>query len=388
MTVSPGSGGGNTVFNLLEPPPPGSEVYYATPDDYPPHWAPFPEVADRVCLFTVPKGLSLPGGSRMALLRIANRCGRRLNLHWARHAVLNQLLQVVHACGIQQLLLCPQSLLDLTASLALMRKTSLPAVAWFMDDYYSASRDGRAVGELWARVARRFVISEAMRERFTQLYGGACEVLNNSVPVPCSNPARGHGSPLRLAYAGAAHSYYLDTLSMVLRGFAGFRSRVELDLYTHEELPPALTGKDCLPCHRRPVLPSAKLVERLWDYDVLLLLSSFRPEHRSLAETSLASKIADYLASGRCILAFGPPYAENIRYAQRHGFAEVATTNQQLRPALLRLLHDPGRRRDLGARAWDFARANHDQRQNAPRLWRALSEAHGVGAANNFAAAA
>lgn len=388
MTVSPGSGGGNTVFNLLEPPPSGSEVLYAAPGDHPLHWAPFPELAGRMRPFAVPKWCSLPGGNRLALLRVANRCGKRLHLRWARHAVVNQLQQVVNACEIQQLLLCPQSILDLTASLALLRKTSLPAVAWFMDDYFRSRSDSRTAGELWAHASRRFVISEAMQERFTQLYGGECEVLNNSVSVPASNPARPHGLPLRIAYAGAAHSYYRDTLLMVLREFAGLDGQVELDLYTHEELPPALTGKDCLPCHRRLPLPSAKLIERLWEYDVLLLLSSFRPEHRSIAETSLASKIADYLASGCCILAFGPPYAENIRYAQRHGFAEVVATNQRLRPTLLRLLHDSGRRLDLGARAYEFALARHDRRRNAPRLWRALFEANAAGRTNNFAAAA
>ena len=376
------------MFNLLEPPPPGSEVIYAAPSDCPLHWAPFPELAGRVCPFAVPEWCSLPGGNRLALLRVANRCGKRIHLRWARHAVVNQLQQVVNGCEIQQLLLCPQSILDLTASLALLRKTSLPAVAWFMDDYYRSRSANRAAGKLWARAARRFVISEAMQERFTQLYGDECEVLNNSVSVPPFNPAKPHGLPLRIAYAGAAHSYYRDTLSMVLGELAGLDGQVELDLYTHEELPLALTGKDCLPCHRRLPLPSAKLIERLWDYDVLLHLSSFRPEHRSIAETSLASKIADYLASGRCILAFGPPYAENIRYAQRHGLAEVVTTNQQLRSTLLRLLQDPGRRLDLGARAYEFALARHDQRRNAPRLWRALFEANAAGVANKFAAAA
>ena len=376
------------MFNLLEPPPPGSEVLYASPGDHPLHWAPFPELAGRVCPFTVPRWFSLPGENRLALLRVANRCGKRIHLRWARHAVVRQLLQHAKEHEIQQLLLCPQSLLDLTASLALMRKTRLPAVAWFMDDYYRSRSASRAAGKLWARVARRFVISEAMQERFTQLYGGECEVLNNSVSVPCFNPPKPHGLPLRVAYAGAAHSYYRDTLSLVLYELAGLDGQVELDLYTCEELPPALTGTDCLPCRRRPVLPSPKLIERLWEYDVLLLLSSFRAEHRSIAETSLASKIADYLAAGRCILAFGPPYAENIRYAQRHGCAEVVTASRQLRPALLRLLHDPGHRRDLGARAYEFARERHDQRRNAPRLWRALFQANAAGVANQFAAAA
>lgn len=387
MTVSPGSGGGNTVFNLLEPAPAGSEVLYATPGGYPPHWAPFPEVADRVCSFAVPRWFQLPGGNRLALMRIANRGGRCIHAAWARHAVVRQLLHHVRRCAIEVLLLCPQSMLDVTAGLALMEKTGLPAVAWFMDDYYSGVSAGKAVGQLWAQAARRFVISEAMRERYSRLYEAECEVLNNAVPVPSPKPPLAHGMPLRIAYAGATHSYYLDTLSTVLHELAGLEGQAELDIYTHEEIPPALAGNGCLPCHRRPVLPCKKLIERLSNYDVLLLLSSFKPEHRPIAETSLASKVADYLASGRCILVFGPSYAENVRYAQRHGFAEVATTPEDLRPTLLRLLQDPGRRRALGERAWEFARQKHDRRQNYARLWRALCESHAAAASKGADAA-
>ena len=387
MTVSPGSGGGNTVFNLLEPGPEGSEVLYATPSDYPPHWAPFPELASRVCSFTVPSPVQIPG-NRLALVRLANQCGGKMQAAWRERSVVRQVTEFIRRAGVEVLLLCPQSMLDLTAGLALMRKARLPAVAWFMDDYYSAGTSRLLAGELWALARRRFVISEAMQEGFSRLYGGECEVLNNAVAVPCSPPPRPDTLPLRMAYAGAAHGYYLDTLAMALCELAGLDGQIELDLYTHDELPPGLAGNGRLPYHRRPVLSSAELIRQLWEYDVLLLLSSFRPEHRPIAETSLASKIAEYLASGRCILVFGPPYAENVRYAQRHGFADVATTRRELRPALLRLLHDPARRRALGERACEWARAKHDRGPNAGRLWRALFEAHAAVAACKHAVAA
>lgn len=377
MTVSPGSGGGNTVFNLLEPAPAGSEVLYATPADYPSHWQPFPELAGRVRPFTVPARPHFPGDS-LGVSRLANRWAGQVHAAWSQTSVVRQLLQLITKTDVQVLLLCPQSMLDLSAAVALTRKLCLPAAVWFMDDYYGAGNASRQVAELWARSRPRFVISEAMRERFSWLYGGECEVLNNSVPAPYPEPARPHALPLRIAYAGAAHSYYLETLAIALRELAGLDGQLQLDIYTYDELPPALAGGGCLPYHRRPVLPCRELSARLRDYDVLLLVSSFRPDHRSLAETSLASKTAEYLASGRCILVFGPPYAEDVRYAQRYGFAEVATRSQELRPVLLRLLHDPGRRRTLGERAYEFARAHHDQRQNSARLWRGLFEACGA----------
>jgi glycosyltransferase involved in cell wall biosynthesis len=376
MTVSPGSGGGNTVFNLLEPSQPDSEVFYATPTSHAPHWAPFAELGARICWFDLPSPVQLRGGSKISAIRKVNGLWARLRANSLRRSVVTQLIEHIRKAEIEVLLLCPQSMLDLTASVDVLQKTGLPAVVWFMDNYYSNRSAAAVVKQLWDRSHRRFVVSEGMEQYFSKLYGGECRVLNNSVSIPCySAPTVDPKSRLRIVYAGAMNGYYLDSILMVLNELSGLDPQIELDIYSHERLLDEYTTAGHFPYRQRPPVPASKLVERLRQYDVLLLLSSFKLDNRPIAETSLASKIADYLVTGRCILAFGPGYAENVRYARRYGFAEVVTSREDLRAAVLALARDPERRRKIGERAYYFGRKRHNQEANTAKLWRALSDA-------------
>jgi hypothetical protein len=56
MAVTPRTGGGNAVFNVVEPPPEGSEAFYATLVSGPFDETVFPELASRVRTF--PSGLN------------------------------------------------------------------------------------------------------------------------------------------------------------------------------------------------------------------------------------------------------------------------------------------------------------------------------------------
>jgi hypothetical protein len=394
MTVSPGSGGGNTVHNLLEPCPPGGEVFYATPSEHPPHWSPFPDIAPRVRTFSIfadPR-LRLRGARHSRVVRKFNELMLRRAERALRQKAVRQMAEFIRESRIDVLLVCPQSRRDLAACAELMEKTGVPAVVWFMDDYYGDAEAVADVRRVWDGARRRFVISEAMQRRFVSVYGGECEVLNNSVDFterPDETTLEleaATDSRLRVVYAGAMHSYYDDVLRMTLEELRGLGDVVSLDIYSHEALPPELSPEEGDSWRHFAPVTADRLGPLLREYDVLLLLSSFKPEHRALAETSLASKTADYLAAGRCILVYGPEYAENVGYARRHNFGEVVTSASAgaLRAAFVALALDPERRREAGERAYRFGRARHDRATNSERLWGALSETR-AGAASSRA---
>ena len=380
MTVSPGSGGGNTVYNLLEPNPSGCEVFYATPARYPAHWSPFPELSSRICEYEneSKKGLALRG-QRFDLVRALNERLARRNLRALRESIVGQLCGCVARLNINVLLLCPQSDVDLRVCGELTKRTKLPAVVWFMDDYFTNQGAAGVVDETLRSARETFVISEAMQRNFKEAFGYDSAVLNNSVDFPASCPAPdgGQGGPLRLAYTGALHSYYADAMARVLNEVRGLEGKVEMDIYSHEGLPERPLDAAAGPWRRMEPIASGDMVETLRKYDVLLMLSSFRPEHRTIAETSLASKFADYLAAGRCILAYGPDYAENIRYTQRHELGVTVTCDSpgSLRHTVLGLVEDPERRARLGLQAFEFGKRTRDREVNRQRLWHALCSA-------------
>jgi hypothetical protein len=380
MTVSAGSGGGNTAYNLLEPNPPGSEVFYATPTKHAPHWSPFPQLSSRICRYEDgARVVALRGGSRIKLIRKLNEKFAKRNLERSTKSITGQLSAYIERAKIDVLLLCPQSIVDLSVSRELVSDTGLPSVVWFMDDYFHGTGASRLVNDILKRASERFVISEEMCRRFKENFGCESDILNNSVDFPASypEPASVAGEPLRIAYTGALNSYYADVMGQVLNDLQGLEGKVEIDIYSHEELPSHFKKKYKTPWRHMNPVAADNLVNTLHRYDVLLMLSSFLPEHKTIAETSLASKFADYFAAGRCILAYGPAYAENVKYVERHKLGVTVTSNTpgSLKDEVLKLLNKPEDRLRLGLAAFCFGKKTRDKGMNRQRLWRALSNA-------------
>lgn len=378
MTVSAGSGGGNTVYNLLEPSPSGSEVFYATPTKYPSHWSPFPELSSRIYTYeNGSRGLYLRGGGRIKFIRKLNENLAGLNLQILTKSITKQLCKYIKQANIDVLLLCPQGTVDLTVSKKLVRDTGLPFVVWFMDDYFTDNGAAHLLEDILKKACERFVISEEMQRRFKEEFGCDSKVLNNSVEFPASYPehVKKKGERLRIAYTGALHSYYADAMTHVLNDLQGLEDKVEIDIYSHEKLPSCFKENHKTPWRHMNPVAANELVKTLHDYDVLLMLSSFLPEHRTLAETSLASKFTDYLAAGRCILAYGPAYAANIKYVERHGLGITVTSNSPgiLKNEVLKLLDEPEYPRQLAFQAFCFGKKTRDRDISKERLWRALS---------------
>jgi glycosyltransferase involved in cell wall biosynthesis len=305
----------------------------------------------------------------------------RLNAENMKAPIVERLLRDVEELRPDVLLVSPQPLLDVVVSNEVVEKTGLPTVVWFMDDYYEDRYSKAKVKELWRAASARFVSSESMQEKFAETYGGECSVLLNPIryPKPYRPPTPSPDGRLRLAYAGTINSYYVKTMRSVLEELRGLSDKMVLDVYTSDPLP--ADDLDDLPLRHLPVVRPAQLVETLQGYDVLLLLSSFERDWRATAETAQAGKMAEYLASGRCVLAYGPSYADNVRYLERHGIGETVTSPSPgaLRQAVLSLADAPERREELGEEAYRFGQEHRDSEKTRERMWRALLEAANSG---------
>lgn len=389
IVVTPATGGGNFVYNVLEPAPKGSEIFYAGPASYPPHMAPYPGIVPRIRSYSVEsEGLvpvlregtvrkrlrSLKGTLRLEGLSL------RLNAEKMKVPFAEHIVKDIEELQPDLLLFAPQPLLDVVVAGEISRRSGLPYAVWFMDDYYKDRYSKARVKELWRGASARFVSSDSMKEKFSTLYGGSCEVVLSPIRTPTEYlpPEPSSDGRLRVAYAGTVNDYYAAAMRKVLRELRGLSDRLALDVYTADPLPAEGLENDVPLRHRSLVLPD-ELVEKLRGYDVLLLLSSFEPEWRTVAETAQAGKMADYLAAGRCILAFGPQYADNVQYVRKHGIGELVTSDTPgaLRATILSLLDEPGRRQELGKKAHKFGLEHRDRTKSHEYLWRTLIEAVG-----------
>jgi glycosyltransferase involved in cell wall biosynthesis len=107
--------------------------------------------------------------------------------------------------------------------------------------------------------------------------------------------------------------------------------------------------------------------------DILFLPASFAKEEAAVVIAGFPTKTADYMASGRPILVFGPEYSSLVRYARQYEFAEVVTEpgDDALAKGIRTIVSSPTRQAELVSRAFSVLSTNHDifkQRREFRRL--------------------
>ena len=90
---------------------------------------------------------------------------------------------------------------------------------------------------------------------------------------------------------------------------------------------------------------------------------SFDESTKKTVSYSVSTKVADSLASGTCILAYGPSDVASIEYLKNHKAAYCITDDVQLLDGLKKLIESPDQREKIIANAYELAKKNHNQNE-------------------------
>ena len=272
---------------------------------------------------------------------------------------------------------------------AAARITRTPYIVFVHDYYLNDKRSifGKIV-RLGTQVALRdaakvFAISPGMRERLQSDLGAESEVqlpatkahpkdANQRVWIRNENPC--------IVYAGAITNAVEDCLGLLIQVLIDGAlkpcgidsSRIQLYSAISPEQVKA-RGWRHPDVHVSSWISQADLPRALSKADILFLPFSFREDVRDSIETAFPSKTADYLASGRPILVFGPKYSTLVSYASQEGFAEVVDefNAEALARGIQNIALSPSRQKTLGTRSLETFSRNHDierQRREVEQL--------------------
>ena len=89
---------------------------------------------------------------------------------------------------------------------------------------------------------------------------------------------------------------------------------------------------------------------------------------------SVSTKIADSLASGTCLLAYGPAEVASIEYLIENEAAFCATSEDELASVLTELLTNEEKRELIVKNALALAKKNHDSEANCRMIKETLEE--------------
>lgn len=215
-----------------------------------------------------------------------------------------------------------------------------------------------------------FTIGEGMSRAYEEKYGVVSTPLMNAVAVPTQRPPlpnRG-GDRMVFSYVGSLHSNRWRILLQIATSFERLVERGvmgELRVYSAE--PPSGALAEAL--DRPPFVQYSGALDAtgvgrvLEESDVLVHVESDDRASKMATRLSVSTKIPEYMAAARPILAVGPSDVASIAYLDSTGTAFIAHpgSGEELDARLAEIISDPVERQIRAERAWDLARRNHDE---------------------------
>jgi hypothetical protein len=205
-------------------------------------------------------------------------------------------------------------------------------------------------------------------------------VIGPEAPSALNAPRTGR---FRVAYAGSVWPMHWDAVAAVAQGVQRLRDSgvdIEFVLFTDR----FFWGRHEADWRRWGVvdgglIPYAELGAALSACDLLLVASSFDPSQAHMSRSSIQTKVTDYMAVGRPILACGPADAASHRFLRERDcayFAESAAPaaiDESLRACIAWRAEGPV----VARHAWDAVRREHELVGVTDRLYAFLAGATG-----------
>lgn len=275
-----------------------------------------------------------------------------------------------------------QSCFSYRIAIAIAMSRKIPLHLYFTDDYIiehdkllpQSLIKYLAVRYYMRRALRmigiKFAISELMADIYGDKFGCKFHVLRYTPALGrASNSDRG-GAPFRMVYAGnlglsrwKAICEVADAVAAIL----GPGSTGALEVYSAVGVPQRVIRE----FRKRPaihfggILSPDDLGRRMNAASCLLHVESFDRSARRLTRFSLSTKIPQYLALGKCILAYGPAEVASMHLLAGQDLGLVVTNPDVIEESVRRVIHDEATRRKYAIRAREFAAAQLLK----PKMW-------------------
>ena len=227
---------------------------------------------------------------------------------------------------------------------------------------------------------KMLALNDTMAEAYRNFFGRECGVVWTATNL---EPAAAEKADLPakqgIAYlgdVGLGRNRQLAEIAGALRECAGPGIPECLDVYSAETDPEILKPLQEHPGIRfHGAVPGNRVPEIIRESRAVIHTESFDPVIRERIRYSLSTKIADSLAGGTCLLAYGPAEAASMDYLIRNGAAFAATSPEELRTVLPRVFTDDEAYLRTSEKAAALAWKNHRPETTRETIRSTLAEA-------------
>ena len=260
----------------------------------------------------------------------------------------------------------------------IIRKTGKPFVCYLADDNYSYD----SCADVWSYIHRfwmrknvkwlsthckqMFVIVEKEKEDTDNLFGTDSVILTKGIDFS-NKPFAPHplNNPIKFVYTGSLIIGRDKTMALIADAINDLNSngvKAELDIYSRD-----IPDDDVMArlnhgaSHHKGFIQRSEVDRVQRGADVVVFAEALEGRAANIARLSFSTKITDYLANGKCILAVGKDYIAPIDYFARNDSAIIATDAEQIKEKIKLIIENPSVVAEYCRKAYDCAVRNHEK---------------------------
>ena len=258
-------------------------------------------------------------------------------------------------------------------ALKIAKRKNIPLYVSCMDDFYFYNKNedmflGKLEHKLFMKNVFKcmeyssgiFPICEKMSDEYSKLFNKPCYTLHTGSDI--EEPLKGKRGN-KISYLGnldfERHKQLID-LGKALLKIESDKKPEYIDVYSAETRPEileVLTKENGINfCGKI----SAEEVKKVISESALIIhTESFEEKIMQTVAYSVSTKIADSLASGTCLLAYGPKGIASMDYLIQNDVAFCITSKEQAEDKLKQIIEDEKLREEIISRQLKLAEKNH-----------------------------
>lgn len=269
-------------------------------------------------------------------------------------------------------------------ALKIARQRKIPIVTYICDEYYfvknpAALLDRLRLGLLRAKMEKLMkktdhlvVISEEMNQAYQQRFGLPTTTLMTGAAMTAEK--KDQREVRNLCYFGNIRCNRFVPLGQIGRALDEINRRkgtaYRLKIYTAEKESEILEPLAQIPSVELCGFVSGEAFRQAVNQaDLLLHTEAFDKQSMDFTQHSVSTKIADSLACGIPLVAYGPGEISSMAHLIRHECAITATAEDQLTDTLLTAFEDEAARQRTVEKALRVAAKLHNSEITSSRLW-------------------
>ena len=304
------------------------------------------------------------------------RARQLVNIQFAIRQYARRLTSILQTERCDRIVACTGDVALLPAAYIAGRRLGIPFYAYIFDHYSHrewqdmAARywAGRYEPALMRNASAVIVPNEILAKELHDQYGIQPTVIHNSFDLsPYESELQPSGNAvsdeIRIVYTGEIYEAHYDAFRNLIKAIELLgRQDLKLHLYTSHPLEYLNQKGIAGPIVRHPTRSISEMPEIQRRADLLFLPLAFASPYPALIKTSSTTKLGEYLAARRPILAHAPADSFVSWYLQRYECGVVVDESdpKELAAAIEQVLTDGEARTRLARNAWTRAEADFD----------------------------